>query len=169
MARSKKSPKTDKHGFPVLDLDDDLFVLFGEDVEEPPESFVDIFEETYSPEHLRESLQEKESASASDREMTVRERIQKYPGPQAEVDLHGCTARQAELKVESLVVTAHQQGLLTVRIITGKGLHSSGSAVLPSVVEERLRKLKREKRLLACRWEGKSSRSSGSVIVYLEP
>jgi DNA-nicking Smr family endonuclease len=168
MARSKKSPRTDKHGFPVLDRDDDLFVLFGEDEEEPPESFAGMFEETFFHEHFSESLQEKEAISASDRVVTVRERIRKYPGPEAEVDLHGCTARQALQKVESFVFAARLQGLRTVRIITGKGLHSPGAAVLPPVVEERLRELKKEKMVLACRWEGKSSRSSGSVIVYFE-
>jgi DNA-nicking Smr family endonuclease len=168
VGRSKKSPKTDKHGFPVLDRDDDLFVLFGEDEDETRESFAGVFEQTFSPDHLSKSLQEKEGISASDRVLTVRERIRRYPGPEAEVDLHGCTARQAARRVESFVVASRTRGLHTVRIITGKGLHSPGEAVLPPVVEERLRELKREKMVLACRWEGKSRRSSGSVIVYLE-
>ena len=168
MARSKKSLKTDKHGFPVLDRDDDLFVIFGEDGEEQQESFAGVFEQTFSPDHLSKSLHEKEGISASAREMTLRERIRRYPGPEAEIDLHGCTARQAERKVESFVLASRMQGLHTVRIITGKGLHSPGVAVLPPLVEERLRELKREKMVLACRLEGKSRRSSGSVIVYLE-
>lgn len=168
MARSKKSLKTDKHGFPVIDQDDDLFVIFGEDGEEQQESFAGMFEETYTPDHLSKSRQEKEGISASDLVVTVRELIRRYPGPEAEVDLHGCTARQAARRLESFVLVSRTQGLHTVRIITGKGLHSAGEAVLPIVVEERLRELKREKMVLACRWEGKSRRSSGSVIVYLE-
>jgi len=167
MVGSKKSPKIDKHGFPVLERDDDLFVLFGE--EEPQESFTGMFEDSFAPEHFREGLQEKEGTAVPGRVVTVRERIRKYPGPEAEIDLHGCTARQAQQKVESFVLAARVQGLRTVRIITGKGLHSPGEAVLPPVVEERLRELKREKMVLACRWEGKSRRSSGSLIVYLEP
>ncbi len=166
MGRSKKSPKTDKHGFPVLDREDDLFVLFGQD--EPQESFTGMFEDSFSPEHLSEGLQEKEGTSAPGRVVAIRERIRRYPGPEAEIDLHGCTARQAQLKVESFVLASRKQGLHTVRIITGKGLHSPGEAVLPPLVEERLRELKRERMVLACRWEGKSRRSSGSVIVYLE-
>ena len=153
---------------PVLDRDDDLFVIFGEDGEERQESFAGVFEEIFSPDHLSKSLQEKEGISASDRVVTVRERIRKYPSPEAEIDLHGCTVRQAVQKVESFVQASRIQGLHTVRIITGKGLHSPGAAVLPPVVEERLRELKGDKMVLACRWEGKSRRSSGSVIVYLE-
>ncbi len=166
MARSKKTPNTNKHGFPVLERDDDLFVLFGE--EEEQESFAGMFEESFSPEDLSKGLKEKKGAAMSGRRAALRERIRRYPGPESEIDLHGCTASQAERKVESFVLASRTQGLHTVRIITGKGLHSQGEAVLPQVVEEHLRALQREKMVLACRWEGKIRRDSGSVIVYLE-
>jgi hypothetical protein len=58
--------------------------------------------------------------------------------------------------------------LWTLRIIVGKGLHSENGPVLPDVVEDTLSALQREGVVLAFRWEGRSKRRSGSVIVYLD-
>jgi DNA-nicking Smr family endonuclease len=166
MAPAKKGRRTDKHGLRVLDRNDDLYVLFGG--EERRETFAEIMEESLAADNFQAGVQEKRETPARDRLLPIHERLRKFPGPQAKIDLHGCTAREAELKTEAFVRTACKKGLRTIRVITGKGLHSEGEAVLPVVVEDRLRALKREKMVLACRWEGGSRTSSGSVLVYLD-
>ena len=166
MAKAKKGRRTDKHGLRVLDRNDDLYVLFGE--EQHRETFAEIMEESLAVGNFQAGIQEKKEAKVRARLLPIHERLRQFPGPQAELDLHGYTAREAELKTEAFVRTACKKGLRTLRVITGKGLHSDGEAVLPVVVEDRLRALKREKMVLACRWEGRSRESSGSVLVYLD-
>jgi DNA-nicking Smr family endonuclease len=166
MARAKKGAKIDKHRLTVRERDEDLNVLFGE--EEPRETFAEIIEDSLAAGNFQAGVQEKKEAAAGGRLLTLSERLRKFPGPEAEIDLHGCTAREAERKIESFVRTSRKKGRRTIRVITGKGLHSEGEAVLPGVIEDRLRALKREKMVLACRWEGRSRTSSGSVLVYLD-
>jgi DNA-nicking Smr family endonuclease len=165
MARAQKGRKRDKHGLTILDRDDDLSVLFGG--EERRETFAAIMGESLATADFQAGVQEKKGVAAGGRRLPLHERLRKFPGPQAEIDLHGCTAREAELQLESFVRTAFQKGLRTIRIITGKGLHSEGEAVLPVVAEGGIRALKREKMVLACRWEGGNRTNSGSVLVYL--
>ena len=166
MAAAKKGRKRDKHGLPVLGRDDDLFILFGG--EERRETFAEVMEESLGVDDFKAGVQEKKEATARDRRLSIHERLRKFPGPQAEIDLHGCTAREAEQKVELFVRNACNKGLRTIRVITGKGLHSEGEAVLPVVVEDQLRALKREKMVLACMWEGRSRANSGSILVCLD-
>jgi DNA-nicking Smr family endonuclease len=165
MARTKKGRKVNKHGLTVLDGDEDLSILFGG--EERQEAFVEIMEESLATGNFQAGVQEKKVAAARGRRVPIHERLRKFPGPQAEIDLHGCTAREAEQQLDSFVRTAFKKGLRTIRVITGKGLHSEGEAVLPGVVEGGLRSLKREKMVLACRWEGRCRMRSGSVLIYL--
>jgi len=166
MAAAKKGRKTDKHGLTILDRDDDLSILFGG--EERRETFAEIMEESLVASKFKAGIQEKKETTARERRLPIQERLRKFPEPQLEIDLHGCTAREAEQKVEMFVRNGCKKGLRTIRVITGKGLHSEGGAVLPAVVEDRLRALKREKMVLARRWEGRSRTSSGSVLVYLD-
>ena len=88
--------------------------------------------------------------------------------PGAELDLHGCHVREALVRVEAFLETAALQGMNTVRIIVGKGLHSQGSAVLPDAVEEKIVDLKRRGRVAAFTWEKKHKRASGALLVYLK-
>jgi len=66
-----------------------------------------------------------------------------------------------------MIKSARQRGLQTLRVITGKGLHSYGKAVLPEVVEEKVVELKKQNLILTFRWEKGSKRKSGALIVYL--
>lgn len=53
------------------------------------------------------------------------------------LDLHRCTLQEAQDRVEFCVdaLLAHGKGPVTLKIITGKGLHSGpGGAVLPSAI-----------------------------------
>ena len=102
------------------------------------------------------------------RQLTLKERLKRYPRPQGQLDLHGLTAIQAEQRTEAYIHTAHADGLFTLRIIVGKGLHSESGAVLPDVVQDRLKRLKRDGVVMAYRWDKGVKRKSGAVIVYLE-
>lgn len=60
--------------------------------------------------------------------------------PDAEVDLHGLTEAQALKRVDMLLHTwARREGGFVLRIITGRGRHSDGEAVLLHAVGDRLR------------------------------
>ena len=79
--------------------------------------------------------------------------------------------RQADVRerAATFIRTAQTDGLYTLRIIVGKGLHSESGAVLPDVIEDLLLELKREGTVLTYRWEKGVKRKSGAVIVYLSP
>ena len=51
------------------------------------------------------------------------------------LDLHGYTAKEAEDKTASYIKAAAKNGLQSLLIITGKGLHSEGEGILRDVVE----------------------------------
>lgn len=94
--------------------------------------------------------------------------VQGYPPPQESLDLHGCTAEEAEKQVQILLASARRQGLKTVEIVTGKGLHSpGGKAVLPDVVEQFLLLAKKQGDIAGFRWEKRLKVKSGVVFVYL--
>ena len=95
------------------------------------------------------------------------EKIRQYPPPQAELDLHGCTAPEAESKTESFIQTTRGRGLSTVRVITGKGLHSEGRAVLPDVIEAKMRELKERGAIFSYRWDKGDKEKSGALEVFL--
>lgn len=95
------------------------------------------------------------------------ERLKGYPPPQAECDCHGLTAAEAETALHRFLARADRTALRTVRIITGKGLHSPGGPVLRDLVESELRLLKKKGAIVAFRWEKKEKERSGSVLVYL--
>ena len=57
--------------------------------------------------------------------------------PEATVDLHGLTRREAGQKVRAFVREEHRRGRRTVAIVHGKGTHSEGGVgVLREVVVE---------------------------------
>jgi DNA-nicking Smr family endonuclease len=99
--------------------------------------------------------------------VSIRQQIKAHPPPQRQLDLHGCTALQAEQRTEAFVRGALHAGLATVRIIVGKGLHSQGRAVLPDAVAEKLAELKGRGKVLTFQWEKHKKSKSGALIVYL--
>lgn len=57
--------------------------------------------------------------------------------PEAELDLHGVTGSEARSLVEAFLRAAVDKRMMKVRIVHGRGLHSSdGKAVLKEVVRE---------------------------------
>ncbi len=62
------------------------------------------------------------------------------PAPQAELDLHGMSALEAEAAIDRFLRDARARGLTKVLLIHGKGNHSPGEPVLQRVVRDYLEK-----------------------------
>jgi DNA-nicking Smr family endonuclease len=167
--RADNFRRQDKNGIPVLDDCQDL----GRLLEAVPVASSDeddlaaAFERSLAHD-ARTLIKKKTDGFFPTRQLTMKERLKRYPQPQAQLDLHGATALQADHRTDSFLRAAHREGTLTLRIIVGKGLHSEAGAVLPDVVEDRLLQLKRDGLVLNYRWEKGLKRKSGAVIVYLE-
>ncbi len=160
MTRKKK--KTTRAGLPILSADECHFA--GEEAEVAA-SFDEMFDTDIFDRACVNDRYPKKAVSA--KPLSRSQRIQKYPLPQAQLDLHGCTAVEAIQQSLDFLTRARNRRLQTVQIITGKGLHSEGPAVLPEVVEEKLRELEEADDILAYRWENGSRKASGAVIVFL--
>ena len=90
-----------------------------------------------------------------------------HPPIQEELDLHGCTSAEAKIKVENFLLTARLKRLESLRVITGKGLHSQGAPVLPDFVELLFRQMKLDGGIASYAWENGSKEKSGAIIVLL--
>lgn len=161
--------RRDKNGLPILDHCHDLGRLMtaSEDPAAATEEWSQALQASLSHD-ARTLMKRKTGGIYPARKLTLKERLKRYPRPQGQLDLHGATALQAQQRTDAYVRTAHADGLFTLRIIVGKGLHSESGAVLPDVVEDRLIQLKRDGLVLAYRWEKGVKRKSGAVIVHLE-
>ncbi len=156
--RGKPPPKAagQRRDFRVADTDSEFSILFEG---RKQESFAEIFAENLTADDINAVVKEKGDLA---------EPVSSPAGPaqpQMEIDLHGCTAEQAEMKIEAFIQRAVYQGVNAVRIITGKGLHSDGPAVLPGVAEEKLAGLQKEKMISAFWWEGGEK---GALLVRLK-
>lgn len=174
----------DKHGFPILSENFNLMGAFEDPknaphvpVEKAPENpqahhqgeddFEKLLTRSISGKNIKKLLQEKDSLYQHAKPVTLSEKIKRYPAPESELDLHGFTAAQAREKADLFVRNSVKTGRLTIRIIVGKGLHSEDQAVLPDVVEEKIKELKKENIVLSYRWEKHIKKKSGAMIVYL--
>ena len=126
------------------------------------ENFSKIFKNAEQDVELQTLLQKKQR-EADTAESTTNKDFK----PTFEIDLHGYTALQARMKVESFIHRALKQKALAVRIITGKGLHSKGQPVLPDTVVAVLRILKKENLVKSWRWEKLQKEKSGALIIQL--
>lgn len=87
---------------------------------------------------------------------------------QAECDLHGQTAREAEREVLRFVRECQQKGKRWVLIIVGKGLHSpGGKATLKSTVVEALATRAPARYVLAFRTAPRHLGGSGALVARL--
>jgi DNA-nicking Smr family endonuclease len=143
---------------------EDLYAAFGVAPAHPP-SFREELEENLAGQDMRVVLREKGGLPKTP--PSHREKLSAYPPPQAELDLHGFTGAEAERKTSEFIRRTATLHLRTVRIITGKGLHSEGPAVLPDLVEARLRELLADQQIFAFAWDKKAKHRSGALLVYL--
>lgn len=117
---------------------------------------------------LEASLKQNPLPRHAPKPVPLKRRLKRYPPPEADLDLHGFTTIGARVKTRSFISNAHVQGFFTLRIIVGKGLHSESGPVLPHVVEDLLKEMKKENIVLAYEWEGRKKSKSGAVRVYLK-
>jgi DNA-nicking Smr family endonuclease len=158
----RPQPRLTKSGLPILREEDLASHFGGKSVQE---SFAELVEESLAAPEARRALEEKRLGSP--RRRAEADRLREYPAPQEELDLHRLTGPEAAFRIESFIMTARGLGLRTLRIITGRGLHSEGPAVLPEVAEHRLIEFKERGLVRAYRWEKKQREQSGALIVYL--
>lgn len=178
MHKQKRSPKqpdhsgkppgakTGKQPIRKLAISDDLGVLFSHDQEsDTPHSFASALATGIPATTLSEILAEKEDLPTP--AQSLQAAIRNSPPPQDRIDLHGCTASEAETKTENFLARARRNHLKTVMVITGKGLHSPEGSVLKDIIETRLKIMKNDGLILAYLWEKKSLEKSGALLVYL--
>ncbi len=94
----------------------------------------------------------------------VGETVKDYPAPQRELDLHGHTSSEAMFELGNFLDRSIIHHVRTVRIVTGKGLHSKHfKSVLPELTEKKLAEFSRTGKILAFKRE----KTGGSYVVYL--
>lgn len=168
--------RANKHGLPFIEDYETRFLPDRDDGPSHGESGETDLGESGMPEIeeedfarlLNESLKEKKIPRHIPKPMPMKRRLKRYPPPEADLDLHGFTAVGAEIKARSFITTAKLQGFFTLRIVVGRGLHSKEGPVLPHVVEDLLKELKKENVVLSYEWEGRKKKQSGAVLVYLK-
>ena len=85
--------------------------------------------------------------------------------PDHTIDLHGLIRDEALRKVETVVKEMRVRGITKLRIITGKGKHSSDDPVIPQAVDTLLISLKRASFIRFIKWENRNVKGSGFVDV----
>lgn len=115
-----------------------------------------------SEEEVRSAKLSKDKADEPHEDIGVL--VKDYPKIQRELDLHGMTGMEAQLELQHFVDRCIQQRIMTIRVITGKGLHSAGfKSVLPEVTERKLGEMRRAGKVLVF----KRDKTGGSFTVYL--
>jgi DNA-nicking Smr family endonuclease len=128
-----------------------------------PEDFEELLEESLKDPDMKGFLEEKVVGEEVDQQ-SVGEMVKDYPGPQREIDLHGQTGSEAMFELRNFIERSVNQRIRTVRVITGKGLHSQHmKSVLPELTEKKLGELRRTGKVLTFRRE----KTGGSYLVYL--
>lgn len=160
-------PKKDRHGLPFLEGRESLFKMFTDAEAKEEENFPELLATVLKGKGRDVMLREK-SDKPPPEPVPLKKRLKRYPPPQEEMDLHGYTANEAKSKTETYLRNCWRNGLFTVQIIVGRGIHSPYGAVLPDVVEDLLIRLKQEGVLLWFEWEKRTKSQSGAVIAYLK-
>ncbi len=126
------------------------------------DSMRDLLEEFGSKDDIRAANRERDAYEYEPED--TGELVKDYPAPQREIDLHGMTVPEALREIDYFIDHSIKQRVRTVRLITGKGLHSVNfKPVLPGETEKRLAELRREGKILSFRRE----KNAGSFAVYL--
>ena len=144
-----------RHGVPVLDC-----VSGDTEFKDDSDNIVQLLEESIK--------KGKGKPLKKSKPMSLKRRLKRYPPVEIQLDLHGYTAVAAEIKTRFFIQNCKQQGFFTLRIIVGKGLHSDLGPVLPDVVEDVVRKMKKQNVVIFYEWDKKKKSKSGSILVYLK-
>ena len=186
MTRSKNNRFSNKNRLPVLDSDEEYLKAFTKEGKpktavQEKSAFRNAAEEQGCEDHddflenedfatmLEESFKIRKSKPiGKSKPLPLKKRLKRYPGVELELDLHGYNAIGAQLKLRSFLQTCKHQGFFTVRIIVGKGLHSEDGAVLPDIVEDELKEMKKQNLVIFYEWDRKKKKTSGAIIAYLK-
>ena len=147
----------DKHGITLLDAMQEGGSFPGNTIKE---DFAGMLEASFKKGEVK--------SVKKPQRMPLKKRLKRYPPVEVELDLHGYTSVGAQVKVESFISNCKFQGFFTIRIIVGKGMHSDFGPVLPDVVEDVVRQMKKQDVVIAYEWDKKKKSKSGAVIVYLK-
>jgi DNA-nicking Smr family endonuclease len=88
-------------------------------------------------------------------------------GVEARLDLHGLMQDEAHRALDRFVVRAHEQGLRTVLVITGKGGVGGARGVLKEAVPRWLNEAPLRPRVLSCSWAQPKDGGAGALYVLL--
>ncbi|OQY12170.1 MAG: hypothetical protein B6I31_03605 [Desulfobacteraceae bacterium 4572_19] len=182
--KSKKKRNLDKNGLPFLENKKKSSSVFQTNVKsspvkldslnsieqdkvEPDEDFASLLKESFAGKSQASLLREKKDNMYPVKPISLKKLLQRYPAPQRQLDLHGYIARKADEVADVFIRSASRDGIYTLRIIVGKGLHSENGAVLPDIIENRIIFLKKLNIILTFKWENGKKKKSGAVIVYL--
>jgi len=196
--KEKKGLKQrNKNDLPVLDTDHEFLIAFEKKIQSTPESqennFIESFKKNQKNKHevkvmdprqtdhnlteshenfselLEESFKKRKVNSVTKiSPMSVKKRLKRYPPVEAELDLHGYNTIGAQMRARSFISSCKHKGFFTLRIIVGKGLHSDAGPVLPDVVEDVVREMKKLDQVIFYEWDKKKKTRSGALIVYLK-
>lgn len=150
-----KKIQINKHGIEVIDT-----LPIDNNLTETKENFSELLEESFKKRKVKS--ENKPSP------MPVKKRLKRYPPVEADLDLHGYNTIGAQVKTRSFITSCKHQGFFTLRIIVGKGLHSATGPVLPDVVEDVVRQMKKQDQVIFYEWDKKKKTRSGALIVYLK-
>ncbi len=122
------------------------------------------FARIFDPEHFDEKLQAKLKEKGDKIRAAAGARVFQHKV----IDLHGHTAYRAEKLLETLFMTARREGVTRVVVITGKGRHSQGGAVLPDLAERKMREFQADWVISSFTWEKGKKEISGKLIARLK-
>ena len=88
-------------------------------------------------------------------------------GVEAHLDLHGLMQDEAHRALDRFIVRAHEQGLRTVLVITGKGGIGGARGVLKEAVPRWLNEAPLRPRVLSCSWAQPKDGGAGALYVLL--
>lgn len=155
--QSPKKVIKDKHGIKVLEsLPDNKNIT----EELTREDFAQLLEQSFTN---KTEKPEKKTVS-----MPLKKRLKRYPPVEAKLDLHGYSAAGAGIKVRSFIQNHKLQGFFTLKIIVGKGVHSQFGPVLPDIVEDIVKEMKKLDLIIWYEWDKKIKSKSGALIIYLK-
>lgn len=127
------------------------------------DDFESLLEQSFEDPEIMELLWEKKNV-IPEKQLPLGEVVKDYPAPQRELDLHGKISSEAMRELEHFIGLSVQHRIRTVRIVTGKGLHSKNMvSVLPEMAEKKLAELRRAGKVLAF----KRDKTGGAFLVYL--
>ena len=86
---------------------------------------------------------------------------------EARLDLHGMTQQEAHRALVGFIRLAHEEGLRTVLVITGKGGFGDARGVLRDAVPRWLNESDLRSRVLSCAWAQPKHGGAGALYVLL--